>query len=93
MWIPSVTCMFWLTIVVQAVGVVTIVALHLLPHGRRRNICQRVFIAVLCAMGCMTVAAVCCASHAWMSSGATLSVMTMCATFDFGARERPGVSY
>jgi hypothetical protein len=85
--------MFWLTIVVQVVGVATIGALHLLPHGRRRNFCQRVFFASLLAMGCMTLAAVCSASHAWMSSGASLSVMTMCATFDFGSRERPGVSY
>ena len=58
MWIPSVSCMFWLTIVVQLVGVATIGALHLLPHGRRRNICQRVFFASLLAMGCVTLMAV-----------------------------------
>ncbi|MHB8973426.1 MAG: hypothetical protein ACYC3X_09300 [Pirellulaceae bacterium] len=88
----SLPCIFWSTIVIQLISVATIVALQLFPHGRKRNACEQVFIGLMLAMGLVTVLSVGSASDAWMTSGATLSVMTVCATFDFGARERQAAS-
>jgi hypothetical protein len=93
MWTPSLSCIFWSTIVIQMISVVTIMAVQLFPHGRRRSLCQRVFFGLLMAMGLVTVLAVSSASDSWMTSGATLSVMTVCATFDLGANERRAASF
>ena len=93
MWTLSLPCIFWSTIVIQLISVATIMALQLFPHGRCRSLCQQVFFGLLMAMGLVTVLAVSSASDAWMTSGATLSVMTVCATFDFGAKERRAASF
>jgi hypothetical protein len=93
MWTPSLSCIFWSTIVIQMISVVTIMAVQLFPHGRRRSLCQQVFFGLLIAMGLVTVLAVSSASDSWMTSGATLSVMTVCATFDLGANERGAASF
>jgi hypothetical protein len=66
--------------------------MQLYPSGRKRNACEQIFIGLMLAIGLVTVLALGSASDAWMTSGATLSVMTVCATFDFGARERTAAS-
>ena len=88
MWTLSLPCIFWLTIAIQLISVVT----HRghaadFADGRRSRLCQRVFFGLM-AMGFVTVLAVSAASHSWMTSGATLSVMTVCATLDMGASRR-----
>jgi len=88
MWSPSLPCIFWLTLAIQLVSVVTIIVMHQSAPGGRRRICQRVFFALMVAIGGVTVLAVSTASHSWMTSGATLSVMTVCATLDPGKSGR-----
>ena len=92
MWTLSLPCIFWSTIAIQLISVATIVAMQLFPLGRKHSACEQVFIALMLAMGLVTVLAVSSASDAWMTSGATLSIMTVCATFDFGARDRQAAS-
>ena len=93
MWTPSLLCIFWLTIVIQMISVVTIIAMQLFSDDRRRSLCQRVFFGLMMAMGLVTVMAVSSASDSWMTSGATLSVMTVCATLDLGASRRRAASF
>jgi hypothetical protein len=92
MWTPSLLCIFWSTIVIQVISFVTIMAIQLFPHDRGRGLCQRVFFGLMMAMGLVTVLAVSSSSDSWMTSGATLSVMTVCATFDLGASGRRAAS-
>ncbi len=92
MWTLSLPCIFWSTVAIQLISAATIVALQLFPSGRKRNACEQIFIGLMLAIGLVTVLALGSASDAWMTSGATLSVMTVCATFDFGARERTAAS-
>jgi uncharacterized membrane protein len=84
----SLPCILWLTISIQLISVATMIAMHQLPHGRRRRVSQRVFFALMMAMGLVTMAAVGSAGNSWMTSGATLSVMTVCATLDLGESRR-----
>ncbi len=70
-----------------------IISLQLLPRGRSRNVCQQVFFGLLLAMGLVTISAVSAASSAWLWSGASLSIMTVCATCDLGAAPRGTASY
>jgi hypothetical protein len=93
MWTPSLLCIFWLTIVIQMISVVTIIAMQLFSNDRGRSLCQRIFFGLMMAMGLVTVLAVSSASDSWLTSGATLSVMTVCATFDLGASRRRAASF
>ncbi len=79
----SLPVIFWLTIVIQLIGLGAIVAMRLFPSGRRHAACQKLFLSVLSALGMITVLSVGADSDSWVTSGATLSVMTVCATFDF----------
>ncbi len=90
MWTVPLPCLFWSTIAIQLISVATMIAMQPLPHGRRGRASQRVFLALMMAIGLVAVLAVHSASDSWMTSGATLSVMTLCATWDLGAgRDRP----
>ena len=93
MWTLSLPCIFWSTITIQMISVATIIAMQQFPHGRRRSVCQRVFFGLMMAIGLVTVLAVSSASDSWMTSGATLSVMTVCATLDIGADRRRAASF
>ena len=89
MWTLSVTVIFWATIVIQLLGLGSIVALRFCGSDRGRSACQRFFVTMLLALGVITILAVGADSDSWVTSGATLSVMTVCATFDFrGERAR-----
>jgi hypothetical protein len=93
MWAISGSGLFWSTAAIQLITVVTIVAMQLLPHGRRRAACHRFFFALLLALGLVTVLAVSVASESWVTSGASLSVMTLCATFDLGGKAQQAASF
>ena len=93
MWTPSLLCIFWSTVVIQTISVGTIIALQLFRHGRGRRLCQRVFFGLMMAMGLVTLLAVSSASDSWMTSGATLSIMTVCATYDLGASGREAATF
>ena len=58
-------------------------ALRLCGSDRGRSACQRLFVIMLLALGLITVLSVGADSDSWVTSGATLSVMTVFATFDF----------
>ncbi len=81
MWTLSLPVIFWSTFVIQLLGLGSIVALRLCDHGRRSN-CQRFFVAVLLALGAITLFAVGADSDSWVTSGVTLSIMTVCGTFE-----------
>lgn len=89
----SVPYLFWLILSIQVLSLVVIVALQLLPCGRCRTACQRAFFGLLLAMGLVTVSALSAASSAWLWSGASLSIMTVCATYDVGAAARSPVAF
>jgi hypothetical protein len=78
----SLPAIFWLTIVIQLMGVASIVALRLCGSDRSRLACQRLFVTMLLALAAVTLLAFGADSDCWATSGATLSVMTVCATFD-----------
>lgn len=83
MWSLSLPVIFWLTIVVQLLGLGSMVAARLCGTYRGRAVCQQVFLVMLLALGLVTVIAVGADSDSWVTSGATLSIMTVCVTFDF----------
>lgn len=89
----SLPCLFWLILSIQVVSLAVIIALQLLPCGSSRTVCQRVFFGLLLAMGLVTVSAVGAASSAWLWSGASLSIMTVCATCDLGGATRGPASF
>ncbi|MHB0956187.1 MAG: hypothetical protein ACYC0X_07395 [Pirellulaceae bacterium] len=93
MWTHLLPYLFWCTIAIQLISVATIVAIQLRPRGRRRSACEQIFIGLMLAMGLVTVLAISATSDAWLASGATLSVMTVCATYDLGARDRQAASF
>jgi hypothetical protein len=81
-------CLFWATIVIQVLSAATIIAIQQSSHGRRRTLCQRFFFGLLMAMGVLTALAAGAPSQSWMTSGATLSIMTVFATRDMGSDRR-----
>lgn len=85
--------LFWLILSIQLMSIAIIIALQLLPRGRSRSVCQQLFFGLLLAMGLVTVSAVSAASSAWLWSGASLSIMTVCATCDLGAAARGTASF
>ena len=89
----SLPAIFWSTIIVQLLALVSIVSLRLCVTNRGRTICQRLFVAALLALGSLTVVAVCADSDSWVTSGATLSIMTVFATFDFGGEKASSVAF
>jgi hypothetical protein len=89
----SLPVIFWSTIVIQLLGLGSIVALRLCGSDRGRSTCQRVFVAMLLALGLITVLSVGADSDSWVTSGATLSVMTVCATFDFRGGKASSVAF
>lgn len=79
----SLPVIFWSTLVIQLLGVGSIVGARLCTGERGRGVCHRFFLVMLLALGLITVLAVMADSDTWVTSGATLSVITVCATFDF----------
>ncbi|MFW6170618.1 MAG: hypothetical protein ACODAD_09020 [Planctomycetota bacterium] len=89
MWTLSLPAIFWSTIVIQLLGLGSLVAARMCRTSRGRAVCQHLFVMVLAALGLITVLAVGADSDSWVTSGATLSIMTVCATVDFrGDRPR-----
>ncbi len=78
----SLTAIFWSTVVVQLLGLGSIAALSTCGSDWGRCCFQRLFLSTLVALGFITLLAVAAGSHSWVTSGATLSVMTVFATFD-----------
>ncbi len=93
MWTLSLPVIFWSTIVIQLLGLGAIVALRLCGSDRGRLACQRLFVTLLLALGLITVLSVGADSDSWVTSGATLSVMTVFATFDFGGGKARAVAF
>ena len=83
MWSLSLPVMFWLTIAIELLALASMAAARLCGTNRRRAVCHQFFVIMLLALGLMTVLALSSDSHSWVTSGATLSIMTVCATFDF----------
>ncbi len=93
MWTLSLPVIFWLTIAIQLMGMGSIIAMRLCPSGRRQSACQKLFMTVLLALGLITVLSFGAASDSWVTSGATLSVMTVCATFDCRSEKKRSVVF
>ena len=89
----SLPVIFWSTIIIQLLGLASIVALRLCGSDRSRAACQRLFVLLLLALGLITVLSVGADSDSWVTSGATLSVMTVCATFDFRGGKASSVAF
>lgn len=88
-WSLSLPAIFWATMAIQLLGLSSLVAVRLCATSGGRATCQRVFLVMLAALGLITVLAVGADSDSWVTSGATLSIMTVCATVDF-RRDRSG---
>lgn len=73
-----------LMIVVQSLGVVSMLAARLSERSRGRNVWQTVFFTCLMLVGGLTLWAITSGGCCWLSCGATLSVMSVGATVDFG---------
>ncbi len=93
MWTLSLPVIFWSTCVIQLLGLGSIVALRLCDNGRRRSTCQRFFVAVLLALGVVTLFAVGADSDSWVTSGVTLSIMTVCGTFECRGEHSGSVAF
>lgn len=79
---------FGFTIVIQVLGVASIVAARFCTDSRQRAYCHRFFIAALVALGLVTVLAAGSTGGCWLASGATLPILTVCATSDLGSQRR-----
>ncbi|MFO7901908.1 MAG: hypothetical protein R6U98_04555 [Pirellulaceae bacterium] len=85
----SLSAIFWSTMVIQLLGLGSLVAARVCRTSWGRAMCQQFFVMMLAALGLITVLAVGADSDSWVTSGATLSIMTVCATVDFrGDRPR-----
>ncbi len=89
----SLPVIFWSTMAVQLIGLAAIAALRLFPNGRLHAVSQRLFYSVLMALGLITVLSVGADSDSWVTTGATLAVMTVCATFDFRSESARKVAF
>ena len=83
----SLPAIFWLSLVLHLLALVSTVALRLRGSDRSRLACQRLFVTMLLAMGLLTVLAMSADSDFWVTSGATLSIMTVGASLD-GRRDQ-----
>ena len=89
----SIPFVFWSTIVIQVLGLASIIAVRFCTDARRCAYCHRVFILALLALGLVTVLAAGSSGGCWVASGATLPILTVCATLDLGNQRREATSF
>ena len=83
----------WVFLVVQLLALTSMVALRLCASDRSRLACQRLFVIMLLAMGVVSVLAMGGGSDFWMTSGATLSIMTVCTSLDCRGENAGSAAY
>jgi hypothetical protein len=83
---PSQDVLFWSLAAVQALGMLCCFVTRLLEATRAATSFRRLFIASLFVVCGATIAAMYCGSIHWISCGATLSIMSVGATFDLTGR-------
>jgi len=69
---------------VQVLGLLSAWVARLSEGSRRQVLCQRLFMACLLLVGLAAVALPQTGSGCWMLASATLPVMVLLATYDFG---------
>ena len=75
-------CLFAILVVVQVLGLASVVLARLTENSAFQALCQRLFVACLLVVGAMTVLAFQSGSGGWFSCAATLPVMALGATLD-----------
>lgn len=73
-----------LMIAIQSLGVASMVVARVGERSRVRHLAQSVFFTCLMLVGGLTLWAITSGGCCWLSCGATLSVMSVGATVDFG---------
>ena len=75
-------CLFAILVVVQVLGLASVVLARLTENSAFQALCQRLFVACLLVVGGVTVLAFQSGSGGWFSCAATLPVMALGATLD-----------
>jgi hypothetical protein len=78
----------WFLGLIQIAGLTSAWLARLSEGSARQAVCQRMFVGCLALIGAMTMAFVALDVHHWWASGATLSVMTLAAIWDFRPHAR-----
>ena len=81
---PSESTLLLCFLVVQIVGLVSLMCARVKGHSLLHRAGRSLFLVSLVAVGLATMCAVGCASDWWVSCGTTLSVMVVGGTFDLG---------
>jgi hypothetical protein len=77
---------------VQVLGLLSAALTRLAEGSRRQSVCQWLFFVCLGLVGLGTIVSLGLPSGWWVASGATLSMMVVTATWDFG-RSRPAEAW
>lgn len=80
---------FWGLLVMQVLGVFSVVFARLCERSQAQNCCQRLFFVSAILLGAGTLFALALGSGWWISSGTTLSLMGLGATLDFSKEHSP----
>ena len=83
--------LLWATTAIQILGLASIVLARVGEGCRGQARCQRLFIGCLALVGVTTMVTLGLHSGCWPFCGATLSMMVLGATLDFGRPRRVGV--
>lgn len=81
--------LFWILAAVQCLGVATCLITRLVETTKAAPSCRKIFAVSLASVGFATMAAMYLGSIYWIPCGATLSIISVGATIDFGGRFEP----
>jgi len=80
--------LFWIVVAIQVAGVASIAIAQVSERSWARCAFQRVFFVCLLAVGLATMLAIYLRDPNWLPCAATLGLMSVGATLDFGTRSR-----
>ena len=75
---------FACAVLVQLLGLASVLFARLSERSRAQNYSQRCFFGCLCLVGCAALGAVLLGNGYWLSCGTTLALMAVGVTFDRG---------
>ena len=78
------SCVFWLLIAVELLGLGSAIVARISEGSRRETWCQRIFLAVMGVVGIAAIISLGFGPDCWLAVGGTFSVMVLIATTDFG---------
>lgn len=80
--------LFWIVTAIQVAGIASVAIAQVSERSWARNMFQRAFFVCLLAVGVATILAIYLRDPTWLPCAATLGLMSVGATLDFGTHRR-----